>query len=96
LIGLRYFRSTFHCFDAAVIVASFVIDALLRGILEEIASLVIILRLWRVIKIIEELSVGAQEQSEALHERLELLEQEKLQMCTEIAQLKAQVQGSHV
>ena len=85
----RYFRSKFHCFDATVIVASFVIDVLLRGILEEVASLVIILRLWRVIKIMEELSVGAQEQTEALRECIELLEHEKSQMEIELSALKA-------
>ncbi|CAC9893457.1 hypothetical protein D6C90_04979 [Aureobasidium pullulans] len=87
--GFQYFRSKFHCFDATVIVASFVIDVLLRGILEEVASLVIILRLWRVIKIMEELSVGAQEQTEALRERIELLEHEKSQMEIELSALKA-------
>ncbi|THX09286.1 hypothetical protein D6D18_01292 [Aureobasidium pullulans] len=87
--GFQYFRSKFHCFDATVIVASFVIDVLLRGILEEVASLVIILRLWRVIKIMEELSVGAQEQTEALRERIEMLEHEKSQMEIELSALKA-------
>ncbi|THV74834.1 hypothetical protein D6D28_02261 [Aureobasidium pullulans] len=87
--GFQYFRSKFHCFDATVIVASFVIDVLLRGILEEVASLIIILRLWRVIKIMEELSVGAQEQTEALRERIELLEHEKSQMEIELSALKA-------
>ncbi|TIA09175.1 hypothetical protein D6C80_08778 [Aureobasidium pullulans] len=87
--GFQYFRSKFHCFDATVIVASFIIDVLLRGILEEVASLVIILRLWRVIKIMEELSVGAQEQTEALRERIELLEHEKSQMEIELSALKA-------
>lgn len=89
-----FFRSKFHCFDATVIIASFIIDVLLRGILEEVASLVIILRLWRVFKIMEELSVGAQEQTEALRERIELLEQEKSQMEIELTGLKSRAQGS--
>jgi hypothetical protein len=89
-----FFRSKFHCFDATVIIASFIIDVLLRGILEEVASLVIILRLWRVFKIMEELSVGAQEQTEALRERIELLEQEKSQMEVELTRLKSRAQGS--
>lgn len=84
-----FFRSKFHCFDATVIVASFIIDVLLRGILEEVASLVIILRLWRVFKIIEELSVGAQEQTEALRERIELLEQEKSQLEVELTRFRS-------
>lgn len=92
---LRYLRSKFHCFDATVIVASFIIDVLLRGILEEVASLVIVLRLWRVFKIIEELSVGAQEQTEGLRQRIEVLEQEKSQMEAELTQLKARTQESY-
>lgn len=75
--------------------ASFVIDVLLRGILEEVASLVIILRLWRVVKIMNELSVGAQEQTEGLRQRIETLEQEKSQMGVELAQLKNQTRESH-
>ncbi|KAI5239446.1 hypothetical protein E4T43_06730 [Aureobasidium subglaciale] len=92
--GFQYFRSKFHCFDATVIVASFIIDVLLRGLLEEVASLVIILRLWRVIKIMEELSVGAQEQTEALREKIELLEQERSQMEGELIRLRLQTPES--
>ncbi|CAD0089388.1 unnamed protein product [Aureobasidium mustum] len=87
--GFRFFRSKFHCFDATVIVASFIVDVLLRGILEEVASLVIILRLWRVFKIMEELSVGAQEQTEALRDRIEVLEREKSQMEVELTRLRS-------
>ncbi|KAI4727972.1 hypothetical protein E4T49_04146 [Aureobasidium sp. EXF-10728] len=92
--GLHFFRSKFRCFDATVIVASFILDVLLRGILEEVASLVIILRLWRVFKIMEELSVGAQEQTEALREQIERLEQEKSQMEVELVRLKSSVRES--
>ena len=74
--------------------ASFIIDVLLRGILEEVASLVIILRLWRVFKIMEELSVGAQEQTEALRERIETLEKEKSHLEVELTRLKSRGQES--
>lgn len=74
--GWRYFNSWFHCLDATVIVASFAIDVLLKGVLEEAAQLVVILRLWRFFKIIEEFSVGAQEQTEGLQEEIERLEEE--------------------
>jgi len=73
---LRYFTSYFHTFDAIVIVAGFIVDVLLHGILEEVASLVIVLRLWRFFKIIEEFSVGAQEQMDGLELRIESLESE--------------------
>ncbi|KAM0211916.1 hypothetical protein ACHAQI_005069 [Fusarium lateritium] len=69
--GWKYFKSWFHCFDAFIVVAGFVTDVLLRGIVEEVASLIVVMRLWRVVKIIEELGLGAQEQTEELSEKLE-------------------------
>lgn len=65
-----------------------VIDVLLRGVLEEIASIVIVLRLWRVFKIIEELSVSAEDQMEELKARLEELEHEKGEMQVELTRLR--------
>ena len=44
----RYFQSWFHCFDATIILAGFIIDVCLKGVLEEAGSIVVILRLWRV------------------------------------------------
>ncbi|EDO01231.1 predicted protein [Sclerotinia sclerotiorum 1980 UF-70] len=76
--------SKFHCFDATVIVAGFVVDVLLHGIVEEVASLVIVLRLWRFFKIIEEFSVGAQEQMDVLEERIEQLEMENKRLKKEL------------
>lgn len=51
----RYFKSWFRCLDATVIIVGFVIDASLQGLplLEEVGSVVVVLRLWRVFKIIE-------------------------------------------
>lgn len=49
--GDRYFKSKFHCFDAIVIVAGFIVDVCLKGTLEEIGSIVVVLRLWRVFKV---------------------------------------------
>jgi voltage-gated hydrogen channel 1 len=74
--GWRYFHSWFHSFDAAVIVAGFVTDVMLHGVLEEVASLVVVLRLWRFFKIIEEIGVGAEEQMEALNVKIEDLVRE--------------------
>lgn len=75
-----YLRSWFHIFDALVIITSFLIDILTRGVVEEVASLLIILRLWRFVKIIEEVSVGASEQMEDLEMRIEQLEQENAEL----------------
>jgi hypothetical protein len=77
----RYFKSKFHIFDATVIIAGFIVDVLLHGTLQEVGSLVVVGRLWRVFKIIEEFSTGAEEQIEGLQERIEQLEKEK-EACT--------------
>jgi hypothetical protein len=51
LILFSYFHSWFHWLDATVITAAFVVDVLLKGVLEEVGSLVVVLRLWRVFKV---------------------------------------------
>ncbi|KIW52410.1 hypothetical protein PV05_08049 [Exophiala xenobiotica] len=86
--GLGYFRSKFHIFDACVIVAAFIIDVLLRGPVEEAGSLVVIGRLWRVFKIIEEFSTGAEDELEDMYERIEQLEQEKDKLVKENQELR--------
>ena len=72
----RYFNSWFHCFDATIIVVGFVIDVCLKGVLEEAGSIVVILRLWRVFKIVEEFSAGASDQMDILTEKFEQLQEE--------------------
>ncbi|MCJ1379099.1 hypothetical protein MMC17_002199 [Xylographa soralifera] len=87
--GLPYFKSKFHCFDAFVIVAGFIVDVCLKGVLEEIGSIVVVLRLWRVFKIIEEFSAGAEEQMDTLTERIESLEMENKELKKELNGLKS-------
>lgn len=67
-----------------IIVISFLVDVLARGVVEEVASLVVILRLWRFVKIIEEMGVGASEQMEDLEMRIEQLEKENSGLKTEL------------
>ena len=88
LTKFSYFRSWFHCFDALVVVAGFIVDVLLHGIIEEAASLIVIMRLWRVFKIIEELSVGAQEQSEDLQRKIDELENDNRLLSKENSHLR--------
>ena len=59
-----------------VIIIAFLADVVFKGVLEEIGSLVVTLRLWRVFKIIEELSAGANEKMDPLQERLHEMELE--------------------
>lgn len=87
----RFFHSGFHCFDAIVIVAGFIIDVLERGsLVEEIGSIVVVLRLWRVLKIIDELSTEAAEQMEPLSDRVSELEKQNDSLQRELAELKQQ------
>ncbi|PHH72714.1 hypothetical protein CDD83_4887 [Cordyceps sp. RAO-2017] len=74
--GPGYLSSCFHAFDSAVIVVSFIIDVAFRGIAESIGSLVIVLRLWRLAKISEEVVLGATERMEILEQHLDELEHE--------------------
>lgn len=60
---------------------------MLKGVLEEVGSLVVVLRLWRVFKIIEELSAGAEERMEPLQERVEELEKENVRLRQDVEQL---------
>ncbi|KAM5364644.1 hypothetical protein ACJZ2D_011425 [Fusarium nematophilum] len=86
--GCKYFKSWFHCFDAFIVVAGFITDVVLRGIIEEVASLIVIMRLWRLVKIIEELTVGAQEQSEELAGKIEELKNDNDALRKEVSHLR--------
>ncbi|KAK1828161.1 hypothetical protein QBC39DRAFT_385280 [Podospora conica] len=75
--GAGFFKDWFHCFDALVIVGSLVVDGLGEGVVvEDLGGLVIGLRLWRVGKIVEELSVGVREREEEREGRVRALERE--------------------
>lgn len=63
-------------FDSLVIVVAFVLDVSLRGIVEEIGSIVVVLRLWRVFKIIEELSAASADALEKYEDQVEELRRE--------------------
>ncbi len=88
MVNPSYFSSWFHCFDAVVILVGFTIDLLAHGILEEIASLVVVLRLWRFVKLVEELSVGASETMEDIQSRAEQLEKENEELRSELRALR--------
>ncbi|KAJ9607649.1 hypothetical protein H2200_007727 [Cladophialophora chaetospira] len=90
--GFHYFTSLFHAFDAAVILIAFILDLALRaGPLEEAGSLVVVLRLWRVFKIIEEFSSGAEDEISELQGTIEVLRREKEDLGKENEQLRMQL-----
>lgn len=59
-----------------VILVAFVIQVSLRGMEEEVGSLVIVLRLWRVFQIIEELKSASEDTMEQYEEEIERLRKE--------------------
>lgn len=89
LMGSSYFSSWFHCFDALIIIISFTVDLVTHGIVEEIASLVVILRLWRFVKIVEELSLGASERMEEMQFKVEELQKENEELRSELRASRA-------
>ncbi|KAH8714722.1 hypothetical protein BGZ61DRAFT_493100 [Ilyonectria robusta] len=92
--GWGYFKSWFHRFDAFIVVAGFIIDVVLVGIIEEIASLIVVMRLWRVTKIVEELSLGSQEQTEDLKCEMDELREENEMLKKEISRLRTTEEGA--
>lgn len=48
--GFRH--ATLHLFDAIIIVATFVLEIVLRGKERELAELLVLLRLWRLVKLV--------------------------------------------
>lgn len=73
----RYLASRVTRFDAFVIVVSFVVDVAEHGgVAEEVASLVVILRLWRFVKIADEFGVEASERWDEMESRVGALEKE--------------------
>jgi cell division protein FtsB len=71
-----YFSSWFHIFDSLVIIVAFVIEIALQGLEEELGSLVVVLRLWRVFQIIEELRSASEDSMEKYEDEIERLRQE--------------------
>ncbi|GLB35049.1 putative voltage-gated proton channel activity [Lyophyllum shimeji] len=53
-----------HFFDAVIIVTTFVLEAVLRGKGRELAGLLIVLRLWRLVELVGGVAVGAGELEE--------------------------------
>lgn len=66
----------------------------MRGPVEEAGSLVVVGRLWRVFKIIEEFSSGAEDEIAELQSRLDELQREKENVVKENEQLRYRARQS--
>ncbi|KAF9069914.1 hypothetical protein BDP27DRAFT_1324799 [Rhodocollybia butyracea] len=53
-----------HDFDAIIIITTFVLEVFLKGKERELASLLVVLRLWRLVKLVGGIAVGAGELEE--------------------------------
>ncbi|RKP11422.1 hypothetical protein BJ684DRAFT_22011 [Piptocephalis cylindrospora] len=68
--GLGYFCNWVHAMDATVIVVSFALEVALRGAAREIASLLIILRFWRIVRVADAVAVSVEWRVQAeIHEQ---------------------------
>ncbi|KAG2158362.1 uncharacterized protein EDB93DRAFT_1121065 [Suillus bovinus] len=76
--GVRFYtpfsgvpHAALHLFDVAIIVTTFVLEFVLKGRQRELAGLLIILRLWRLVKLVGGIAVGAAEIEEETAQELE-------------------------
>jgi len=76
--GLRFYipfagfpHAAFHLFDAFIIITTFILEFVLKGREKELAGLLIILRLWRLVKLVGGIAVGAGEVEEEVAKDLE-------------------------
>jgi hypothetical protein len=83
--GPRYFwigtpHWILHLVDAIIILTSFLLEIFLKGAEQELSSLLIVFRLWRVVKLTGTVAIEVSEHDQAhvalLEERVKLLEQE--------------------
>jgi len=73
-----------HFFDTIIIVTTFTLEVILRGKERELAGLLVILRLWRLVKLVGGVAVGAGELEE---ETIKALEETKSELKLVKAQL---------
>ncbi|GBC03452.1 hypothetical protein RclHR1_05130004 [Rhizophagus clarus] len=68
IFGIRYFIKVphwpLHLFDALIIITTFLLDFFLSGKQREVAGLLILFRLWRLIKVLSTVAVGIIEYDE--------------------------------
>ncbi|TRM61886.1 hypothetical protein BD626DRAFT_405162 [Schizophyllum amplum] len=87
----RYTHAVFHFFDALIITVTFVLEAILRGKELELASLLIFLRLWRLVKLVGGVAVGAGEIDEPDQKELDEAKEELRALKEENISLRQQL-----
>ncbi|KAI0281446.1 hypothetical protein BGY98DRAFT_1184949 [Russula aff. rugulosa BPL654] len=69
-------HATLHVFDAIIILTTFVLEVVLRGKERELAGLLIILRLWRLLKLVGGVAIGSGELEEDTYKDLARVKRE--------------------
>ncbi|KAJ7273610.1 hypothetical protein B0H12DRAFT_500815 [Mycena haematopus] len=83
-----------HLFDAFIILTTFVLEIVLKGREQELAGLLVILRLWRLVKLVGGVSVGVGEIGEQDAIRAAEAEDEVEALKKENAELRARLQAA--
>ncbi len=75
-------------FDAIIVITSFSLELAFRGLAEQIAALLIVLRLWRVFKLVTTTTIVFDER---LNDRIQALTTENNQLKQENIRLRAEI-----
>lgn len=81
-------HAVLHLFDAFIIVITFILEVVLKGREQELASLLVILRLWRLVKLVGGVAVGVGEVEEADAKDLQETRQELQGIIVALSQAK--------
>ncbi|KAH9063394.1 hypothetical protein EDB87DRAFT_1673466 [Lactarius vividus] len=98
-LGFKFYKphgqvphASLHLFDATIIVTTFVLEVVLRGKERELAGLLIILRLWRLLKLVGGVAVGAGEIEEDTVKELARVKCELEESCSALVQTREENQ----
>ncbi|KAJ7172582.1 hypothetical protein C8R46DRAFT_156237 [Mycena filopes] len=89
-------HAALHLFDAFIIVTTFILEVILKGKEQELAGLLIILRLWRLVKLVGGVSVGVGELGEEDAARAADAESQVEALKKENADLRARLEAAGV
>ncbi|KAF8926574.1 hypothetical protein BGZ47_002653 [Haplosporangium gracile] len=96
--GLGYFwtgnpHGILHLADAIIIIISFLLEVFLKGEEQELGALLIIFRLWRIVKLTGTVAIETVEHNQAtvtaLEQRIKVLEKELKESQSEVQRLRA-------
>ncbi|CAB4408676.1 unnamed protein product [Rhizophagus irregularis] len=92
IFGIRYFIKDhhwqLHLFDAGIIITTFLLDFFLKGKQREVAGLLILFRLWRLIKALSTVAVGIIEYDE---DKVDNLKSQVIQLKEELKILLTEI-----